>query len=381
MIAAALAAALLVMAAPLHHTSDTSPPSETSDTSLPAETSVPDDACVPADTSVPDDTCLPADDSVPDDTCLPADNSVPDDMSLPDDPCLSDDSGLTELPEEVEVVRNLAGVEPPTTEPGSTPTTTTSVPTTTVAPTTVAPPTVAPPKVVPATVRPATAPPTTAAPAPLATFEGSGTSVVDLGSIGAADQPVIVEITHDGSSEFVVTELNDAFEQTNLLINVIGAYDGRRVINLDDLVETKHLQVEADGAWTINVYPLRSADRWTKGELHDVGDNVFLFDGEPGVFSFAHTGDNNFVIWVVGGDDKNLAVNELGPIEGSSRLNESPVTVIIESDGRVVGPSVITAPGATPGLEPPDWGRIGLVRRDGKGNGSIEPDEITLTYA
>jgi hypothetical protein len=100
------------------------------------------------------------------------------------------------------------------------------------------------------------APPTTTS---LATFEGSGFSVVDLAAAGVTDQASLVEVTHEGSSNFVVWEVNDALEETNLLVNVIGPYFGRRVMNLDDDTDTAYLQIEADGAWTVDVYPLAAA--------------------------------------------------------------------------------------------------------------------------
>ena len=72
-----------------------------------------------------------------------------------------------------------------------------------------------------------TAPPTTVAAAwELITMEGTGDDVVEFAVPN--DEAALLEITHDGSSNFVVSSHTADGQDLDLLVNVIGPYQGTR---------------------------------------------------------------------------------------------------------------------------------------------------------
>jgi hypothetical protein len=84
------------------------------------------------------------------------------------------------------------------------------------------------------------------------TISGTGNDVVNFQIPG--DLPAVLDLTHTGSSNFIVWSLDTSFASIDLLVNEIGAYDGRRMVHggwfgAPELV--RHLEIDADGAWSI----------------------------------------------------------------------------------------------------------------------------------
>ncbi len=95
------------------------------------------------------------------------------------------------------------------------------------------------------------------------------------------DAPALIDLAHDGSSNFIVWSLNGAFAHIDLLVNEIGNYNGRIGLNTgwftsSGLDPVRHLEIDADGNWTLTVRPMSQARAMT-GSLNGHGDEVVRY--------------------------------------------------------------------------------------------------------
>jgi hypothetical protein len=176
-------------------------------------------------------------------------------------------------------------------------------------------------------------------PAPVATFEGTGTTTLDLGAGLLADgEPYLLDVVFTAAGELdalTVDELDDELEpQRGGLAWDAGSFEGRFLLNTGDST-TRYLQVETEGSWTFTIWPLRSTvERWPGGEAHGIGPNVLLFNGEPGVVSFAHRGESNFLANFYGDDGLlEASISEAEDVDGTITLPVSPAVVAVETAG------------------------------------------------
>ena len=73
----------------------------------------------------------------------------------------------------------------------------------------------------------------------------------------------MLDLTHNGTSNFAVWSLDSSFGMIDLLVNEIGSYSGRRMVHggwfsQPELV--RHLDIDADGAWSITASPCPQPD-------------------------------------------------------------------------------------------------------------------------
>jgi len=141
-----------------------------------------------------------------------------------------------------------------------------------------------------------------------AEFEGSGNKILQFDS-----GPFVATIAHRGGSNFAVWSLDSGLNETDLLVNEIGNYDGRVLGPLDAY---GGISIEADGNWVVQVVPASQAPR-TSGTVQGSGDDVFFWDGpDRTVAALTHDGDSNFAVWLYSANGRDLLVNEIGPFVG-----------------------------------------------------------------
>lgn len=215
------------------------------------------------------------------------------------------------------------------------------------APTTAKPATTAPATTAPATTAPATpavtaprstsAAPATTAPAtepPRATekvHEGSGADVVRLDL--TAGEFYMATFSHSGESNFAVWTVDENGNESDLLVNTIGAYDGVRPLNLES--DPAALSIEADGGWRVTVQPLSEAPVWA-GSAGGNGDAVLWVDQSAltglTTVRLTHGGESNFAIWAYG-DQSDLLVNDIGPYDAEVLMPGGTLLLDITADG------------------------------------------------
>jgi hypothetical protein len=167
-------------------------------------------------------------------------------------------------------------------------------------------------------------------------FELSGTgSSVPRFEI-PADNAAIAQITHTGAANFAVWTVDEAGEQTDLLVNTIGNYTGTVLFDEAGGSHSVAFDIEADGPWTIAVKPVTEAFRWDGSQpLAGSGDDVAILEpASSGLKSVtvSHQGDGNFAIWAYA-DFPDLMVNEIGQYSGEALLPDGTFLFEITATG------------------------------------------------
>ncbi|UGQ09813.1 TerD family protein [Yinghuangia sp. ASG 101] len=175
-----------------------------------------------------------------------------------------------------------------------------------------------------------------AVPGPLA-YEGSGDRILRIAR-PVESGPVVVEITGGGTGNFAVWTLNSSLEHDKLLVNEIGAYRGRVLVD-ERGTATERLKIESDGPWTVVVRPPAAAPRLA-GRASGDGPEVLRWTGPRTVVAMTHAGASNFMVRVYAetpgqAEDPYLAslANTIGSYDGESIIPAGPCLVEIEADG------------------------------------------------
>ncbi len=117
----------------------------------------------------------------------------------------------------------------------------------------------------------------------------------------------------------------------DLLVNTIGEYTGQVLLPSSGKMS---FDVDADGAWTIDINPVGRVD---SSVFSGQGDMVSgMFDPpDNGPWEFSHDGERNFIVRLVCAGGADLVQNELGPVSGSGmvRFDDGPCLWSVQADG------------------------------------------------
>ena len=151
-----------------------------------------------------------------------------------------------------------------------------------------------------------------------------------------ADSAAIANISHTGVSNFAVSSIGESGEQLDLLVNVIGNYAGTVLFDEASGSHTVAFDIQADGAWTIEIRPVTDAFQWDgAAALAGSGDDVaILSPASAGLktVTLTHQGDGNFAILAYG-PSTDLIVNEIGPYSGEVLLADGTFLFEITANG------------------------------------------------
>lgn len=168
-------------------------------------------------------------------------------------------------------------------------------------------------------------------------YEGTGDRILRI-ERPVARGPVVIEITGDGTENFAVWTLDAALEYDKLLVNEIGAYRGRVLVD-ERGTTTERLKIESDGPWTVAVLPPTAAP-WLTGPVQGEGPEVLRWTGPRRVLGMSHAGESNFIVTAYaesadGVEDPYLEtlVNTIGVYHGESILPAGPCLIEVEADG------------------------------------------------
>lgn len=186
------------------------------------------------------------------------------------------------------------------------------------------------PTPVPTRERPTPAPPQTES------WSGRGDSVIRL-SQSDVDLVAIVEISHRGSSNFVVQVLDGSGSNIDLLVNTIGSYTGTRLI--DEIgTDAALIEITADGAWDITVSSVALAN---VGQITNwgTGDEVLLFRDSDSVSvkigEFTCNGcESNVVMLSYSDSGRDLLINDIGAYSGQVVVPAGTFLITIEADSQ-----------------------------------------------
>ncbi|MCZ7379050.1 hypothetical protein [Micromonospora sp. WMMC250] len=182
-------------------------------------------------------------------------------------------------------------------------------------------------------------PPTSAAPPPPSpsppapkpkVYTGRGDDVIKVGNL--TDLAVVKFSCPRCTSNTVLK--SDGPD--GLLVNEIGAYTGKRWINLEEDSLTTQFEVETSGKWTLTIGSVgQMATQAASGKASGRGDDVIVLGGDAETAKITHSkGQGNFAVHAYNLEtgEGGLLVNEIGGYSGTRPL-EAPALVQVTADG------------------------------------------------
>lgn len=178
----------------------------------------------------------------------------------------------------------------------------------------------------------ATAPPATAFKE--ITLTGKGKKVAKFNI--PEDAAAIAVITHKGKSNFIIHSIDASGATVDHLVNVIGNYSGTVLFDAGADAHSVAFQINADGAWTITIKPVTSANAWNPATtLKGTGDNVYrLTPPSSGLVTLdlTYKGKENFIVHSISADGVEHLANEIGNFSGQVLLPDRSVLLEIDAD-------------------------------------------------
>ncbi len=164
--------------------------------------------------------------------------------------------------------------------------------------------------------------------------EGYGTGD-DVVAMNLPNVPVIIEFSHNGSSNFAVISRDKSLDWIDLLVNEIGNYAGTRPMQFAANEPVAALEITADGAWTYKIWRL-SDELEQSCQVSGTGESVVRitdFKNTSGTATLTHNGSSNFAIWAWAGTSRDLLVNEIGAYSGTVVVSTGSTAWDITADG------------------------------------------------
>jgi hypothetical protein len=129
----------------------------------------------------------------------------------------------------------------------------------------------------------------------------------------------VFEIVSSGQDHTAVWSLDEGLQQSELLVNQVGHYSGRRLVGLPN--PAMGLQIDTGNSWEIWHHSMESLPLLGDGVLQGRGDDVILTVpwGEPGgpafILEIVCRTDGHIAL-TAWGDNGGLLVNQIGSIAG-----------------------------------------------------------------
>ncbi|MDF2562127.1 MAG: hypothetical protein K0R99_3573 [Microbacterium sp.] len=169
------------------------------------------------------------------------------------------------------------------------------------------------------------------------TISGYGDDIVSVPSNMSTG---IVTTDFAGYGNFIVWSLDSSYDVQDLLFNEIASgtgYTGAAVYGRATLLveePTSYFEITADGAWTITLSPIDTAQALPASGY---GSGVYKYDGGTSVVELGYNGDSNFIVWQLYDDPDygftgDLLVNDIGAGYGYDVLNRGPSIIVITAD-------------------------------------------------
>ena len=173
-------------------------------------------------------------------------------------------------------------------------------------------------------------------------ISGTGDAVPTIQPI---DQPVIITLTHNGASNFIVRPIAKNGDDGFSWVNEIGPFAGTVFQEMGDTFNPYSkknpivaIEVRADGNWTIDIRTLSSAPRQPLARGSGAGMAVVQFPkGSSGFMrmTLSHDGDSNFIVRPITKDGEVgfSLVNEIGAYSGTVRLPSGTKYLWVDASG------------------------------------------------
>jgi hypothetical protein len=167
----------------------------------------------------------------------------------------------------------------------------------------------------------------------------------DVPAIARVKDPIIITLSHQGESNFIVKPVGANGEEGFSWANEIGPWQGTTFQEMNDFFSrygAKNpivaLSVQADGPWNISIKPLGAAPRQALKSGKGTGESVVRFRSTPkGLtrITLQHDGESNFIVKPITASGKTgfSLVNEIGPYRGTKILPPGTQYLWVNADG------------------------------------------------
>ncbi|WP_406391374.1 TM2 domain-containing protein [Streptomyces sp. NBC_00882] len=163
-------------------------------------------------------------------------------------------------------------------------------------------------------------------------YTGAGDDVVSIKK--PYDGPVIVAFECAGCTDNVIVKTNGP---EALLVNEIGSYFGRHLVDVTDGANTTEVVITANAAWKLTISGLDKAKTSSGGAVSGKGSDVLYVTGDTTKAAITNVGDSNFIVKAYslaeGSSFSDLAINTIGSYKGTVPLH-APAFMQIESSGK-----------------------------------------------
>jgi hypothetical protein len=179
---------------------------------------------------------------------------------------------------------------------------------------------------------PTNTPPPTATPAPIV-LTGSGDMIVDVPDGGT---PRILHAKYASGGNFIIQNYDANNQQIDLLVNTIGAYDGKVPLDLLDNEITSRLEVKASGPWEITLIPLEQARlEVLPSTIQGIGDDVIIIKGGNAdlITANASGATSNFIVHSYSTNGIDLVFNEIAPYTGTALIDSATFLITVKAEG------------------------------------------------
>ncbi len=180
---------------------------------------------------------------------------------------------------------------------------------------------------------PTNTPPPTATPAPIV-LTGSGDMIVDVPGGG---EPRVLHARYSSGGNFIITSYDANNQPIDLLVNTIGAYDGKVPLDMLDDEFTSRLEIKASGPWEVTLIPLVQArTEIYPGIFQGTGDDVIIMlgnDNADTIIADASSASGNFVVFTYSNDSLDLVFNEIAPYSGTALIDSSTFLITVKAEG------------------------------------------------
>lgn len=165
-------------------------------------------------------------------------------------------------------------------------------------------------------------------PSPIS-YSGTGDDYFDISPF---DSLYYFQITGNADADhFAVTGYDANGGYTELFVNTTDAYSG---CVLDPEQNTRTLEINATGSWTVTIVSIYTAPVVTTGELYSgIGDAVLLIpSGSRSAVINGNSWSRHFAVHTYG-SSTDLLVNTVDPYSGTVRVDSDAVIMTIDAEG------------------------------------------------
>ena len=169
---------------------------------------------------------------------------------------------------------------------------------------------------------------------PPKSYQGSGNQKLAI-EAPVPNTPFVAKLTNAVAGPFIVDALDAGGQPISNLVDTVGTYTGSVPVDANpSMAKTAALDIQAPGAWTVELVALSSLPQFTT-DYSGTGDDVVVYTADRGNATFTRNGDGAVVVTIypsLNGGLPDTLINDKGNVKTVVLLPSSGV-VQVQTDG------------------------------------------------